>query len=298
MILPALSQFDFHARTRIVFAAGAIDRLGKLVREYGGTRALVVSDPGVVRAGHADRARGSLESAGIAVAIFDRVVENPTTGVVEQCTACAREERIDCLIGLGGGSSMDTAKGCNFLLTNGGRMEDYWGAGKASRPMLPMVAVPTTAGTGSECQSFALISQEGTHVKMACGDVKSAPRSAILDPLLTLTQPHAVASATGIDALAHAIESAVTRCRNPISQMLSREAFRLGASALRRVLADPADVDRAGPDAHCRCGGGDGDRDQHAGCGPCRGQSDHGPIRRHPRAGRRDDAPCRGPLQR
>ena len=112
--------------------------------------------------------------------------------------------------------------------------------------MLPMVAVPTTAGTGSECQSFALISQEGTHVKMACGDVKSAPRSAILDPLLTLTQPHAVASATGIDALAHAIESAVTRCRNPISQMLSREAFRLGASALRRILADPADVNARG----------------------------------------------------
>ena len=253
MILPALSQFDFHARTRIVFAAvGAIDRLGKLVREYGGTRALVVSDPGVVRpdmrTGHEDPWSSC---SALPLRFFDRVVENPTTGVVEQCTACAREERIDCLIGLGGGSSMDTAKGCNFLLTNGGRMEDYWGAGKASRPMLPMVAVPTTAGTGSECQSFAFDFAGGN----ACEDglrrrEVARPGRRFFDPLLTLTQPHAVASATGIDALAHAIESAVTRCRNPISQMLSREAFRLGASALRRVLAIPPRVKCAGPDAH------------------------------------------------
>ena len=89
---------------------------------------------------------------------------------------------------------MDTAKGCNFLLTNGGRMEDYWGVGKATRPMLPLIAIPTTAGTGSECQSFALITHPQTHVKMACGDPKAAARVAILDPELTLTQPPAVAA--------------------------------------------------------------------------------------------------------
>jgi alcohol dehydrogenase len=239
-------QFDFLPRTRIVFGAGAIDRLGPLVREYGGNRVLLVTDSGVVRAGHAGRATDLLEKAGLSVSVFDRVIENPTTRVVDECTACARADKIDFLVGLGGGSSMDTAKGCNFLLTNGGRMEDYWGVGKAKHAMLPLIAIPTTAGTGSECQSFALISQEGSHVKMACGDPKAAPRAAILDPALTLTQPRAVAAATGMDAIAHAVESAVTRNRNPLSEMFSREAFRLGAGGFRRVLADPDDIESRG----------------------------------------------------
>src|SRR5690349_25149149 len=105
---------------------------------------------------------------------------------------------------------MDTAKGSNFLLTNGGEMKDYWGVGKAAKPMLPMIAIPTTAGTGSECQSAALIADEMTHQKMACLDSKAAPRIAILDPELTISQPPRVTACTGIDAIAHAVESAVT----------------------------------------------------------------------------------------
>ena len=108
---------------------------------------------------------------------------------------------------------MDTAKGCNFLLTNGGKMEDFWGVGKAELPMLPLIAIPTTAGTGSECQSFALISHDQTHAKMACGDPKALPAITLLDPELTLSQPASVSACTGIDALAHALESAVTRKR-------------------------------------------------------------------------------------
>ncbi len=225
-----------------MFGAGTIEQLGDLVREYGGTRVLLVTDPGIVAAGHVQRAEKSLAAAGVHVACFDRVVENPTTEIVDACVAFARREQIDFLVGLGGGSSMDTAKGCNFLLTNGGRMEDYWGVGKARLPMLPLIAVPTTAGTGSECQSFALITHAQTHVKMACGDTKAAARVAILDPELTLTQPPAVAAATGMDALSHAIETAVTRRRNPISQMLSREAFRLCARGLRQVFEHPQDL--------------------------------------------------------
>ncbi len=239
--IPAI--LDFQPRTRIVFGVGAVDRLGELVREYGGTRVLVVSDPGIVAAGHVDRAETSLSAAGLCVTRFDGVCENPTTEVVEACVAVAREHNVDFLIGLGGGSSMDTAKGCNFLLTNGGRMEDYWGVGKATKPMLPLIAVPTTAGTGSECQSFALITQTQTHAKMACGDAKAAARVAILDPELTLTQPPAVAAATGMDAMSHALETAVTRRRNPISQMLSREAFRLCSRGLRRVFDKPNDIE-------------------------------------------------------
>src|SRR6185369_11922658 len=108
----------------------------------------------------------------------------------------ARASAADLIIGLGGGSSMDTAKGCNFILTNGGRMQDYWGTGKATNPMLPLIAIPTTAGTGSESQSYALIADEQTHLKMACGDPKAAARVAILDPRLTLSQPPRVTACT------------------------------------------------------------------------------------------------------
>src|SRR5207248_9723981 len=118
----------------------------------------------------------------------------------------------------------DTAKGCKFVLTNGGRMQDYWGVGKAKKPMLPLIAIPTTAGTGSECQSAALIVDEQTHQKMACLDRKAAARIAILDPGLTLSQPTRVTACAGIDAIAHAAETAVTNMRNPLSLMLSHEA--------------------------------------------------------------------------
>jgi alcohol dehydrogenase len=138
---------------------------------------------------------------------------------------------------------MDTAKGANFLLTNGGEMKDYWGVGKATQPMLPLIAIPTTSGTGSECQSFALISDEQTHMKMACGDPKAAAKVAILDPLLTVSQPERVTACTGIDALAHAVETAVTKKRTPLSAMYSHEAFRLCMGGLERVLRDPRDLE-------------------------------------------------------
>ena len=237
-----LAPFDLVSRPRLVFGCGAVGRLGELARELGGTRALFVTDPGLVAAGHAGRAEALLAEAGLAVAIYDRVRENPTTLDVDRCVAVARAERVDLIVGFGGGSAMDTAKGCNFILTNGGRMQDYWGVGKATRPMLPLIAVPTTAGTGSECQSFALIADEDTHQKMACGDPKAAAAVALLDPELTTSQPRIVTACTGIDALGHALETAVTRGRNPLSRLFSTEAFRLINPNLERVLADPGDL--------------------------------------------------------
>ncbi len=235
--------FDHTPRTRLVFGANSIERLGELARELAATRALLVTDRGIIAAGHTERAEQSLRSAGIKTFAYDRVRENPTTDDVEECLKSAREFRIDLFVGLGGGSSIDTARGCNFILTNGGKMQDYWGIGKASKPMLPLIAVPTTAGTGSECQSFALIADAVTHQKMACGDPKAAARIAILDPTLTLTQPDAVTAHTGIDALAHAVESFVTRKRNEISQHFAREAFRLTFHHFPRVLECPSDLE-------------------------------------------------------
>lgn len=244
MSIPA---FDFQSRTRIVFGAGTIDRLGELCRAEGGTRVLVVSDPGVVAAGHTERGIRSLRAAGAEVFLFQGVEENPSTKHVRLGVEFAREHRVDFIVGLGGGSAMDCAKGVNFLLSCGGEMKDYWGVGKATAALLPMIAVPTTAGTGSEAQSFALIADETTHQKMACGDPRAACRIALLDPETTLSLPIAVTAATGIDAIAHAVETFVTRRRNAISMAFSKEAWRLLQSNFARVLDEPENLEaRAG----------------------------------------------------
>ncbi len=236
-------SFDYQPRTRVIFGVNAVERVGELAAELGAKKVLLVTDPGIVAAGHAERVRRSLDAAGLQVAVFDRARENPTTQCVDACAAFTRDAGSDTIIGLGGGSAMDTAKGCNFLVTNGGRMQDYRGVGKASRPMLPLIAIPTTAGTGSECQSAALIVDETTHQKMACLDPKAAARIAILDPSLTLSQPARVTACTGMDALAHALETAVTSKRTAFSSMCSREAFKLCITSFPEILLNPGHLE-------------------------------------------------------
>ena len=180
------------------------------------------------------------------MATFDDVAPNPTTDDVDRCVAFAKQHDIGAIVGLGGGSSMDCAKGANFLLTNGGRMQDYRGVGRASKQMLPMIAVPTTSGTGSEAQSFAVIADAETHMKMPCGDPKAACRVAILDPELTATMPRSVAAATGIDAMTHAIESYVTTKRNTMSQMFARQAWQLLSQSFPVIMESPEDIEARG----------------------------------------------------
>ena len=209
------SPVDFQS-TRLIFGEGALAQLGSLARELGFQRTLVTADPGIVRAGHFQAVSNHLEGAGIRVFGFHEFSENPDTNMVEAGREVAAREGIDSLVGLGGGSSMDCAKAVNFLLTNGGSMKDYWGVGKATQPMLPMIGIPTTAGTGSEAQSATLISDADTHVKMACLDPKAAFKIAVLDPTLTVSQPREVTAITGFDAIAHAVETYVTTRRNPL----------------------------------------------------------------------------------
>jgi alcohol dehydrogenase len=241
-----LAAFDYQPRTRVVFGPGKISLLGALAREQGGQRILLVTDRGLETAGHPARGIAALEEAGLAVTVFDEVHENPTTDDVDRGLAVARAAGIDLIVGLGGGSSMDCAKGINFLLTNGGRMQDYAGKGKATRPMLPLIAVPTTSGTGSEAQSYALIADARTHMKMACGDPKAACRVALLDPELTMSMPASVTAATGIDALSHAVESYVAVCSNPVSQLFSRQAWDLLVHGFPAVLNTPGDSEARG----------------------------------------------------
>jgi alcohol dehydrogenase len=235
--------FDFQPLGRVVFEPGGLNRLGEVVRELGGTRILLVTDPGLAHAGHPQRAEKAIRAAGLAVFTFDGVKENPTEREVAAGVVYARTNAIDAIVAVGGGSSMDCAKGINFILTNGGRMADYKGFGRATKPMLPSVGVPTTSGTGSEAQCYALITDEKTHLKMACGDKKAAFRVSILDPEVTRSQPKVVTAVTGIDAVAHAIESFVCTRRNPLSHMYALAAFRHLEPNFERVIAHPDDLD-------------------------------------------------------
>lgn len=240
---PRLSRFDFQPTTRVIFGENTITQIGLLSSELNGRRVLLVTDAGLLRSGHVERALHFLKKEFCEVFTFSEVAENPTTRHVENGVRFAKENApIDLIIGFGGGSAMDGAKGINFLLTNGGKMEDYWGVDKAAKPMLPSIGIPTTAGTGSEAQSFALIAQEKTHIKMACGDKKARFRAVILDPSLLVTVPKKVAAVTGIDAISHAIESYVCTKRNPISQMFAREAWRLLESNFEIILNEPKNL--------------------------------------------------------
>ncbi|TWT87339.1 1,3-propanediol dehydrogenase [Pseudobythopirellula maris] len=238
-----MTPFDFQCPTKVAFGAGRIAELGALTAALGAGRVLVVSDPGVIEAGHTRRGVDSLRAAGLDTLIFDGVEENPTTDNVAAGVAVAQDFKPDAIVAIGGGSSMDCAKGINFIHSCGGRMQDYWGVGKATAELLPMAAVPTTAGTGSETQSFALISDAESHVKMACGDKRAAFRVAVLDPELTLTQPPRVTALTGVDAIAHTVETWVTTKRTDVSLAFSRQAWRMLIRGFPRVLRDPADLE-------------------------------------------------------
>jgi alcohol dehydrogenase len=198
-----VTSFDFSPLNRVIFSPGCSAQAGSLVQELGGSRILLVSDPGLKKAGHSDLIFSSLQKSGLKVFLFDDVDENPEETHVIKGRDFAQLHNIDFIVALGGGSSMDCAKGINFLLTNGGKMSDYKGVGLAKKPMLPSIGIPTTSGTGSEAQSFALITDSSTHLKMACGDKKAAFKICLLDPELTLSQPHMVTAVSYTHLRAH-----------------------------------------------------------------------------------------------
>ncbi|HBW21665.1 MAG TPA: alcohol dehydrogenase [Actinobacteria bacterium] len=235
--------FEFATAGRIIAGAGRTAELPQLLAGLG-SRLLVCTGADTSR--HA----GLLAGLGLPAAVVT-VAGEPTVELARTAAAAAREHAADVVVAIGGGSVIDTGKAVAMLLANGGDPLDYLEVIGRGQPLghasAPFIAIPTTAGTGSECQSFALIADETTHQKMACGDPKAAARIAILDPLLTLSQPPRVAACTGIDALSHALETAVTRPRNPISLAYSRQAFRLCWSHFPRMLKRPDDLEaRAG----------------------------------------------------
>ena len=251
---PALPDILRHSPVEVVFGSGTVSRLGKLACKHGARqRVLVVSDTPILNTPPAQATIRSLSTAHLKFEIFDHAEPNPTTETVADGLAIARRNDIELIIGLGGGSAMDCAKGVNLLHTLGGEIASYRGDPdlamlRTRKQLLPMVLVPTTAGTGSEAQSFALISDAKTRMKMACGDRRVPiegglrPRAAILDPDLTRTQPSAVAAATAMEAITHAVETAGCRVRTEISRQFSREAWKRLTGSVDRAIRDADDT--------------------------------------------------------
>ncbi|PRA49474.1 MULTISPECIES: iron-containing alcohol dehydrogenase [Pseudomonas] len=233
---------EFRSVPRIVCAAGALQGIGQVFAGLAVRRVLLVCDPGIVKLGFAAQASAALEAAGCSVAVFDQVVADPPAAVVEQAVSQGRAFAADGVLGLGGGSSLDAAKLVALLINSEQTLPELYGSDKAHGQRLPLVLVPTTAGTGSEVTWVSVIT-DAEQRKQAVYSAQLMPDVAVLDPLLTLGLPAGVTAATGLDAMVHAIEAYTSRTRkNSIADGLATTALRLLGGNLRKVLADGSDV--------------------------------------------------------
>lgn len=221
--------------------AGASAELAGTLDSLGLSRPLLVTDPFIAEQPFFHRLLAGLEASGLAPGVFADTVPDPTTAVVEEGVRALREGGFDSLVGVGGGSPIDTAKAVALLGAHGGRMRDYRAPVVTDAPALPVVAVPTTAGSGSECTRYSIITDSESGEKMLCSGLAMLPRAALVDFELTLGMPRRLTADTGVDALTHAIEAYVSARANPVSDGFAREAMRTIFTHLRTAYADPGD---------------------------------------------------------
>jgi len=229
--------YQFKAPSVIVNGPGAAKEVGNFAKGLG-KKALLVTDANLEQLGLPNEVMKSLEIAGVPFAIFSRVVIEPTQDNVEEGLKAYKEAGVDFLIAVGGGSSMDTAKAIGALATNTGKISDFMGSNKIPKPAAPIIAIPTTAGTGSEVTPFAIITDTAKDVKMLIASPNILPRVALVDPLMTLTMPQDITAATGLDALTHAIEAYVSVKAQPVTDTLALQAIRLIAANLRQAWSN------------------------------------------------------------
>jgi alcohol dehydrogenase len=239
-----LRKFGFNLPTRIEFGSGVLSLVGKLATEItGGRRVFVVSDEGVRNAGLVGRVEGSLKAVGFELLIYDQVKPNPRTSDCEVGGEEAKAFKADLIVAVGGGSVLDSAKAIALLQTHGGPLRAYEGRGKVSQPVMPIIAIPTTAGTGSEVTRSAVITDTERQFKMTVKDLLLAPKLALVDPETTYSLPKALGASTGMDALVHAIEAYTCTVANPMADLLALEAMRSIYPALPRVVKDGNDYE-------------------------------------------------------
>ncbi len=231
-------SFTITQPTKIIFGAGQIKNLPNIIKKSGGKKPLLVIDPGLIAAGLDKSVRSPLEENDIDFIIYDQIDPEPGLLLADKGTKLARENDCDCVVGVGGGSAMDVAKAISILLTNGGRAVDYLGLGKISKPGVPKIMVPTSAGTGAEVTFTAVFINEETGSKGGMNGDPLYPDVALLDPELTMSLPPQVTATTGIDALTHALEAYTSIQAHPISEMYSVRAITLIAKNIRAAYAD------------------------------------------------------------
>ncbi len=233
----------FYSPTRIIFGEGSLKRVGEEARKFGEKVLIVTGKSSAKKSGSLDDVVNSLVSHNLQVKVFNKVEPDPSVETVEEGAKFARKCAVEVVIGLGGGSSMDAAKGIALLVTNKGSIIDYFGMDKVKEPAIPVIAIPTTAGTGSEVTKYAVVTDQKKMLKQIIGSFHINPRLAILDPMLTLSMPASLTANTGADALSHAIESYVCTKANPVSDILALESIRLIAEALPRAVSQPENIE-------------------------------------------------------
>lgn len=231
-------SFTITQPTQIHFGQGIINTLAEVINNFGGTKPLVVIDPGLEKAGIDALITATLDKAGIKYTIFNKVDPEPGLKLADLATKTAKQKKCDCVIGAGGGSAMDIAKAVSILLTNGGKAVDYLGLGKIKKRGVPKIMIPTSAGTGAEVTFTAVFINEETGSKGGMNGDPLYPEAAILDPELTRSLPPNVTASTGLDALAHALEAYTSIQAHPISEMYSLEAIDLILRNIRAAYAD------------------------------------------------------------
>jgi alcohol dehydrogenase len=233
-------QYTFTVPSFVHFGPGVAKKAGEVALEFGAKKVLCIYDQGVAKiaAGIAQ----TLKDAGLEVFEFDGVIPNPTDAVMEEAAKLGREANVDMVFGIGGGSSIDTAKGVKVLLTNPSPINQYIGMGNIPNPTKPLCCIPTTAGTGSEVTSMTIITEPQNSRKIAVGGRYLPPEVAIVDPELTLGMPPAVTASTGMDALTHAIEAYTCKLADPINDALSLKAIQLIYNSLPKAVFDGEDL--------------------------------------------------------
>ncbi|GAW91032.1 iron-containing alcohol dehydrogenase [Calderihabitans maritimus] len=237
-----MEGFAFQLQTRVCFGVNEVFNIGNKCREYNAMRVFIVTDQGVVEAGILEQVKKVVNDAGIETVVFDEVEPDPSLETVHRCASRFREKNCDLILAVGGGSPVDTAKGARVVVENSGHIRDYAGVNKVPKaPAIPLIAVPTTSGTGSEVTMFAVLSDWENNMKITVASPYLAPELALVDPLLTLTAPPSVTAASGIDALAHAIETYVSLKAQPPAEVLALRAIELIGESLRPAVANGSD---------------------------------------------------------
>lgn len=238
-------NFELYFPTKVLFGSGISKTSGDVINSLGGQKVLVVTDPGVAGANLLDGILWSLEKKGLSYVVFSDVGHEATLNKVQEGLRVLEAERSDIILSVGGGSVMDTAKGIGCLATNPGKLTDYEGPEKFKNPPLPTVAVPTTAGSGSELSFGAVISDTERQYKFSFRSSMQIPKVALLDPELLQTTPPRLAAATGMDALSHGMEAYVSKWSNFMTDAYCKQNFSLVGKYLRRFVADPSDAEAA-----------------------------------------------------